>query len=325
MVLGVLASAIVSLAGCGDGTGWLGGRPASPGQSETPGASEPEPSQPIASKAVPSQVAPPSTTTSKAVTNELDTTVYFMGYLIKIERASYDPDERSIHVEARFTNTGTASSNVLVIADRNQANVESNDTFITMVFDGSRPTDIPGNATASNALESVSVVPDDFSLDDARLVFGTSEQRQAFVPLRQSGVGESDMPRDFAVTGTVTIDSVASVTFLRGQVVPATCFTGSQFDRIAFAPARKDEESILIWSDLQALHKTSDTAPSSYLTSADGTASAGNPGGSYLGVLQAIRNGILCYTVESPAAGNYLMNWSAARSDTTATFELTVP
>jgi hypothetical protein len=275
--------------------------------------------------AVPSQGAPLSTPPSEAVTNQLDTTVYFMGYLITIERASYDPDARSIRVEARFSNTGTASSNVLAIADRNQANVESNDTFIPMVFDGSRPTDIPGNATAVNALESVAVVPDDFSLNDSRLVFGTREQRQAFVPLRQGGVGESDMPRDFAASGSVTIDSMAKVTFLRGQVVPATCATGSLVDRVSFAPARKDEESILIWSDHQALDKTYDTVSSSYLTSADGTTAAGAPGGTYLDVLQTIRDGILCYTVESPATGDYVMNWSAGRTNETGTFELTVP
>lgn len=270
--------------------------------------------------------APPSVSTAPAAESvDLNANVYYMGYEITLQKAAFDPTTREVRIEGRFANTGSAVGNLAVIADRSQVNLSWNNQFLPIWFDSSGSLEAPAGTTVVGALEGISGMPDGFTLDAATLVFGTPDQHQAMVPLQAGAAGQSDKPRDFAVTGSVTVDKMVKVTFTKGQVVPATCGIGPEPDNIGFQPAKKTEESILIWVDEQNLDSTYDTAAKSHLTAPDGTTAPGNPGGSYLASLETKRDGVLCYTVPSPAKGTYVMNWGAERTDATATFELAVP
>jgi len=251
----------------------------------------------------------------------LDATLYFMGFDITPSQVTYDPVAATVRIDATFLNRGSAQTDLLYIPDGGKATLAWSGPAINLGMDSSNSTAIPGGATVKGTFTAS--VPEGFVLADSVLTLGLSDQHQSTLPLKAGATATTEMPRDFAVTGSVKVGNMAKVTFKRGQVVAATC--SGDPDKISFAPAKKGEESILLNVVSQGINSSWDTIVYSAATGPDGISATGTPGGRYMGALSTFRTDVLCYTVTAPAKGTYVTKWTAERTTKKGTFTFVVP
>jgi len=262
----------------------------------------------------------PSPTPAPSVV-ALKGTLYFMGYDIVPSQATYDPMAGTVRIDATFLNHGSAQADLLYVPDGGKVSLAWNGQVINMGMDSSISTVSPGGTTVKGTFTAS--VPEGFVLADSVLTLGLPDQHQSTLPLQAGAAATTEMPRSFAVTGSVRIGNVAKVTFKSGQVVAATC--SGDPDKIAFSPAKKGEESILLNVVSADINASADTITYSYATGPDGISAKGTPGGRYMGGLSTFRTDTLCYTVTAPAKGTYVMKWTAERTTRKASFSFVVP
>lgn len=256
-----------------------------------------------------------------ADTVALDATVYYMGYMIDLSNASYDPATGVLLIEGTFTNTSLADSDLGYITVDGKVSVTTTQQAFTIGLDSSVSTVAPAGATVTGTFRASA--PGGFTLAGSALVLGLPDQHQSTVELATGGIVSTLMPRDFAVSGSVKIDGMARVTFKGGQVAPVTC-SGIP-DNVSFGPAKATDQSILLSVKSADINRQWDTITNSYVTTPDGVSVKGTPGGRYMSSRATFPNDLLCYTVREPVQGKYVLHWTAERTNKKATFAFTVP
>jgi hypothetical protein len=239
--------------------------------------------------------------------------VWFSGFKIAVDRASYDEDAHQVTVRTRFTNDQPGDADPANIVYRADAALE---------WSGGRGqafcescVSLPPGTTIRSALTFT--VGDGFRFEDAALVFGGPRQHHATIPLHGQAA-ESGRPRHYDITGVIH-DGKGTTFRVEGvEVVPAAC--DGPPDKLTFAPAAKDEVSVVVRGTavLTADNPGGVNFGDAYLVLPNGVRINSSSLSSYWYALYPHRpvHGVeVCFVVPSPARGRYRFVATAAKVD----------
>jgi TIR domain len=278
-VVVALVVAIVVLQGGGDGTGER-----ATGAETTTGA------------ATTAAVAPPA---PDAAAIDVNGTVWFEGFSVTVETATYDESNAEVALTATFVNDQAM--------DDDPKNILGTSTAL-LWGDGRRSGAFcPCAALPPGAMERDVIrfdVDDSFGWEGAELVFGSPGQHQAFVPL-DGGEADSTMPGSYAITGTTDDGAGTSFSIESIDVVPATCFGFA--DALGYTSGPADHVSLVAWGTALA---TANGTPFGVgqLVLPDGTTVTSASLNTYVYALTAgvPEHGVgVCFDIPMPIEGEY--------------------
>lgn len=251
----------------------------------------------------------------------LDATIWTPnGLQVSVSKVAYDPATTTLTVTATWQNdsrteesAGTVDLGIIVGDDE---------------FRGASPSKKypPGGIPVNDPFE-VTGLPEDFSLADASLYFGSAAEQRSTIELTEDGAVTTAAPRDVPVTGTVTAGYGGTVTISKGQVLPWACSSTSDGAHLQFVPAKKDALSILLTGEFRSTE--SPRGGYNYTPSAGGFTQLLLPDATILAATstitdvmdpnEVIRDGPICFSgVLDPGTGSYelQMNNGAAPTGT---------
>jgi hypothetical protein len=240
-----------------------------------------------------------SVTSGPSTAVPLKAKVWFAGFEIGVDRATYDSARGKVTIDATFLNDQAATANVLTIFIDNITALEWQQHRATPYCTcGSLP---PG---ATERDELVVDAPAGFRLAGAALVFGDPEQHHAIVPL-DGKPATSERPVTHTVVGK--IDDGAGTTFSveRVDVVPAACH--GMANELGYVPASADEMSVVAWGTA-VTSKDNIGYGNAFLVLKDGTRLASSSLNGYVYVMkqdQPEHHVGVCFRVPNPVAGQY--------------------
>jgi hypothetical protein len=252
-------------------------------------------------------------------TVEVGSSLYFSGFEITVENATFDPQAGSLAVTAVFDNQGTGAADLTSLQLSGHPTVTWSDEVIPLRLESIRA---PAGAATRATMTSTNL-PDGFSLTGATLVLGDASQHQASVALEPGATAVFEAPIEFTLpreARRLVLKGIARVQITDAKLVPAGC-SGSR-EAVTFTPAPVTELTLLLTvtvrgqARLGALIGTIATAP-------DRTSGVGGPGVLSIGRGETKRDLLYCYTVPMPGPGKYAVRFEAStRADTT---RFTVP
>jgi hypothetical protein len=164
--------------------------------------------------------------------------VWWSGFEIELVRASADPANHSVTIEAKVGSTAAIDTNL--ISTRSQIAVR----FADRVFSTTSGTDtVPHGDTITTELVFPGL-PDDFDLSAAEVVMGDADQHQAVFPLGDTSANASaQATRPEALPGSVTIKNARTKARFESQdirLVPAAC-SGTNPAYVQYVPLQRDQ------------------------------------------------------------------------------------
>lgn len=240
---------------------------------------------------------------------ELNTSVWFAGFLIQARAVRVDPGVGTVGVDVMFTNEQYGRAQpcallfdhaALVVDDRRYQLSDDCDW-------------LPPATSNPSTLEAT--VDDDIDLSRAALVFGSPEQHQAVIPL-DGGAGTSESPTSAPLAGDLDTDR-STFAAERVDVVPATCAGLS--DTLTFDPARTQEMSVVVTGSATSSSEFPLGYGTARLTLPDGTDLASD---SLWGVIYLLDPGETlhevraCFSVPAPVSGAYQFSITYEGSET---------
>jgi TIR domain len=240
--------------------------------------------------------APPA---PDAVTVDVDGPVWFAGFAVTVETATYDEANAEVALTATFVNNQAM--------DDDPKNILGTSTAL-LWGDGRRSGAFcPCAALPPGAMERDVIhfeVDDSFTWEGAELVFGSPGQHQAFVPL-DGRAADSATPRSYAITGTTDDGAGTSFSIEEIDVVPAAC---SGFaDALGYTSGPDDHVSLVAWGTALA---TANGTPFGVgqLVLPDGTVLTSASLNTYVYALTAgvPEHGVgICFDIPFPFEGEY--------------------
>jgi hypothetical protein len=229
----------------------------------------------------------------------LNAKVWFAGFDIGVQRATYDRDSGEVRIAATFVNRQAATANVVAL-------FIGSITAVEWQGHRARPDcscgSLPPGATERDEL--VVDVPTGFQLSGAALVFGGPEQHQAVVPL-DGKAPKSERPVGRAASGKIYDGAGTTFSVERVEVVPATCH--GRADELGYVPGPAKEMSVVAWGTA-VTGKPNVGYGQGLLILPDGTKLASPSLSGYIYVLNADQPehdiGI-CFRVPKPVKGQY--------------------
>jgi len=310
------ASLVMVLVGCSGAPAASTGA-STAGASATLGTSTPATASPIASIApsptvaatasvTPAPTAPPST---GAFT--LGASVWWSGFEIATSDGTYDAVKHALTINAAFTNTGTQGSELRNLSDGTKVSWNGQDlpAFVSFGVVG------PG-ATAAGQISVA--VPVGFSVANAVLTFGATDQHRALVPL-DGTAATSDRPTGFTLPGKVTMGKYVTYTVTSALLVPGSC--SGYPDRIRYGPLQADLLSIVVFGTAASKDPISDRQiDRATLVLADGSKVASVPVmGIELPANTSKKNQAMCFAVDAPGNGSFKLQMHEYRANATGT------
>ena len=256
----------------------------------------------------------------------LDATIWMPnGLQVTVSEVAYDPAAATLAVRATWQNNSRVDENAqtadlgVIVGDDELPALRPSKTY-------------PPGGIAVNDPYDITDLPDDFTLDDATLYFGSADQKRSTIDLEAGGDVTTTAPRDVPVTGTLGTGYGGTVSISKGQVLPYACSDTSDGEHLQFVPARNDELSILLTGEFRSAE--SPRGGYTYTSSAGGYTQLLLPDGTILAFTstitnvfdanQVIRDGPICFSgVLEPGTGSYQLQMNNGADPTgTLTFEV---
>ena len=241
---------------------------------------------------------------------------WLAGNHVTVDAAAYDPATGEVVLTTVVENTANTESFGADLAE-----------YVLLDTGGGAPT--PVSVISSVAVPSSSTSIDltfqlaaDAAVDlsRARLVLGGPGYATWSVPLGDDSEPEGTEPFDVIASG-VADGGGLTFTATSAQVLPWACadvddYGPAQSGRFWYEPGGEDEAALVIWGDISEAVSIvgGDTPLAASLTLPDGTAAA-QIGTVYtvFDINEGIDDYPLCFTVPSPADGDYMLNWTTYR------------
>jgi hypothetical protein len=252
---------------------------------------------------------------------------WFAGNHVTVTGAEFDPKTEKATVHVTVANTATRDS-----FDDDVTDSVSLDTGEGAPLAVSRVSSLAlQSATTKLDLEFVAPA-EGLVLKSAVLQLGAPNEQRWLVPLDPTKKATGREPVSLPITGVLDAAGFA-FTISKVEVLPWACSqsdTGgpSSSGRVGYEPTAGDKLGLVLWGDITEARSIvgGDTLDSTTLLQPDGTTVAQI--GEVLKVFDLgdrVDDYALCFTVDSPAAGNYSVTWTSYLKAATATFTFTVP
>lgn len=275
------------------------------------------------SGAPPSPSPSPSETTSGPVAQATSpaTAGWLAGNHVLVDAAAYDPVTGEVTVATVVENTANTESFGADIAQYVLLDTgEGAPTPVSIVSSVAVP-------SSSTSIELTFQLPVDTVLDlgGTELVLGGPGYATWRVPLGDASEAAGIEPRELAASG-VADGAGLSFTAASVQMLPWACddvddYGPGETGRIWFEPGGEDEAALIIWGDIDESVSVygGDTPLAASLALPDGTVA---PQIGTVNTVFDVNEGIddypLCFTVPTPVAGDYTLNWSTYRGASAA-------